>query len=89
MFAALQMTPNSSIHILAKSAEITPANIQAGGNDWVHLKERPDDDQAEAVTKHGKSAAQADKVQHEVAALKMAQGLLKGVPQPTHASCCL
>ena len=55
----------------------------------MHLKERPDDDQAEAVTKHGKSAAQADKVQHEVAALKMAQGLLKGVPQPTHASCCL
>ena len=75
---ALQMTPNSSIHILAKSAENTPANSQTGGHDWVDLKETPED-QADAVTKDGKSAAQADKVQHEVAALKMAQGLLKGV----------
>lgn len=66
------MTPNSSIHILAKSAETTPANLQTGGNDWVDLKERPAEDQAEAVTKDGKSV--------EVAALKMAQGLLKGVP---------
>ena len=73
------MTPNSSIHILAESAENTPANLQTGGNDWVDLKERSAEDQADAVTKDGKSAAQTDKVQHEVAALKMAQGLLKGV----------
>lgn len=71
------MTPNSSIHILAKSAENT-ANFQNGGNDWVDLKERSDEDQSDALTKDGKSVVQADKVQHEVAALKMAQGLLKG-----------
>ena len=73
------MTPNSSIHILAKSAENIPANLQTGGNDWVDVKERPIADQADTVTQDGKAAAQADKVQHEVAALKMAQGLLKGV----------
>lgn len=73
------MTPNSSIHILVKSAENIPANLQIGGNDWVDLNETPVYGQADAVTKDGKAAARADKVQHEVAALKMAQGLLKGV----------
>lgn len=83
--ADTKMTPNSSIHILAKSAEVT-ANLQNGGNDWIDLKERSDEDQADAVTKDGKSVAQADKVQHEVAALKMAQGLLKGELDATKAN---
>lgn len=52
------------------------------------LKERFDEDRADAVTKDGKWVAQADKVQHEVAALKMAQGLLKGAQSLTQAVSC-
>jgi len=75
----VQMTPNSSIHILAKSDENVPANsIQTGvHNDWVDLKEKPAEE-AINPTKERLTTAQANKVQHEVAALKMAQGLLKG-----------
>ena len=79
----LQMTPTSSIHILAKSAENVPAVSQTGHNDWVDLKEKPAEDKTKFIPKDRQPAAQADKVQHEVAALKMAQGLLKG------ASCLL
>ena len=73
------MTPTSSIHILAKSAEHTPATFQNGANDWVDLKEKSEEDSAKTASKVRQSATRADKVQHEVAALKMAQGLLKGV----------
>lgn len=74
----VQMTPNSSIHILAKSDENVPANSQTGVlNDWVDLKEKPAEE-AINPTKERLPTAQANKVQHEVAALKMAQGLLKG-----------
>lgn len=65
------MTPNSSIHILAKSSENIHPNA---GHDWVDLKER-----LEESGSKGQQSAEADKVQHEVAALKMAQGLLKGM----------
>lgn len=76
---ALQMMPNSSIHILAKSDENVPANSQTGvHNDWVDLKEKTAEDTTTAV-KEKKSTVHADKVHHEVAALKMAQGLLKGI----------
>lgn len=72
------MTPTSSIHILAKSDENVPANSQTGvQNDWVDLKEKPAEE-AINPTKERLPTAQANKVQHEVAALKMAQGLLKG-----------
>ena len=72
------MTPNSSIHILAKSDENVPANSQTGvHNDWVDLKEKPAEETIKP-TKERLPTAQANKVQHEVAALKMAQGLLKG-----------
>lgn len=72
------MTPNSSIHILAKSDENVPANSQTGVlNDWVDLKEKPAEEAINA-TKERLPTTQANKVQHEVAALRMAQGLLKG-----------
>lgn len=73
------MTPTSSIHILAKSTENTPATFQNGANDWVDLKEKSEEDRTKTASKGRQTATQADKVQHEVAALKMAQGLLKGV----------
>lgn len=74
----MQMTPNSSIHILAKSDENVPANSQTGGHsDWVDLKEKSAEEPINPI-KEKPSLPQADKVQHEVAALKMAQGLLKG-----------
>lgn len=85
MLAALQITPNSSVHILAESAENIPANLQSGVHDWVDLRGRSDVDQAGTVTEAGQPATQADKVQHEVAALKMAQGLLKGISSSTTA----
>lgn len=74
----MQMTPNSSIHILAKSDENVPANSQTGvHSDWVDLKEKSAEEPINPI-KEKPSLPQADKVQHEVAALKMAQGLLKG-----------
>ncbi|DBB05911.1 TPA: hypothetical protein ACH3X3_009910 [Trebouxia sp. C0006] len=84
--ADAKMTPNSSIHILAKSDENVPANSQTGVlNDWVDLKEKPAEE-AINPTKERLPTAQANKVQHEVAALKMAQGLLKGELDATKAN---
>ncbi|KAL0042653.1 hypothetical protein WJX79_006792 [Trebouxia sp. C0005] len=81
-----KMTPTSSIHILAKSDENVPANSQTGvQNDWVDLKEKPAEE-AINPTKERLPTAQANKVQHEVAALKMAQGLLKGELDATKAN---
>ena len=73
----VQMTPQSSVHILAKSSENIHPNAQAAGHDWIDLKEKPE----EAIVKTIKEQLRApdvDRAQHEVAALKMAQGLLKG-----------
>lgn len=71
---ALQITPNSSIHILAKSSENINPNASS---DWIDLKEKTDEDAvSDAKAQQG---ADANRVQHEVAALRMAQGLLKGV----------
>ncbi|DBA90262.1 TPA: hypothetical protein ACH3X1_003555 [Trebouxia sp. C0004] len=84
--ADAKMTPNSSIHILAKSDENVPANSQTGvHNDWVDLKEKPAEE-AINPTKERLTTTQANKVQHEVAALKMAQGLLKGELDATKAN---
>ena len=77
-FAALQIPLNPSIHILAKSDENIPANSQTCvSNDWVDLKGKSGQGSSTASTDK-KSPVQSDKVQHEVAALRMAQGLLKG-----------
>lgn len=78
------------MHILAESAENNPVNLQSEVHDWVDLRGKPDEDQAETVTQADQPDTQADKVQHEVAALKMAQGLLKGMLASTSASsaCC-
>lgn len=84
----LQLTPNSSIHILAKSDENVPANSQSGvHNDWVDLKEKTTEETNKAF-KDKPSTVPVDRVQHEVAALKMAQGLLKGAaPVLCHSAC--
>lgn len=67
------MTPNSSIHILAKSSENIHPNA---GSDWIDLKGKAEEDLSSNVP--DQQVADFDRVQHEVAALKMAQGLLKG-----------
>ncbi|KAL3154903.1 hypothetical protein ABBQ38_011440 [Trebouxia sp. C0009 RCD-2024] len=84
--ADAKITPNSSVHILAESAENIAANLQSGVHDWVDLRGKPDEDQAETVSQAGQPDPQADQVQHEVAALKMAQGLLKGELDATKAN---
>ena len=49
-------------------------------NDWVDLKEKIESKSKPILKEKQKpSSRQADVVQHEVAALKMAQGLLKGM----------
>ena len=74
------MTPNSSIHILAKSDENMPANSQhTVPGDWVDLKGKPNPS-TKVAHKEKQTKIPADAVQHEVAALKMSQGLLKGKP---------
>lgn len=86
--ADTKITPNSSIHILAKSDENVPANSQnAVPNDWVDLKEKSES-KAKAVAKEKQkhSNRPSDVVQHEVAALRMAQGLLKGELDATKAN---
>ena len=77
----LQITPSSSIHILAKSDENVPANAQNPmPNDWVDLKEKTESKSKPILKEKQKpSSRQTDVVQHEVAALKLAQGLLKGM----------
>lgn len=84
--ADAKLTPNSSIHILAKSDENVPANSQSGvHNDWVDLKEKTTEETNKAF-KDKPSTVPVDRVQHEVAALKMAQGLLKGELDATKAN---
>ena len=67
------MSPNSSIHIVAKSSENVHPNA---GHDWVDLKEKLEGD-ADTGSKR-QQTLESNKAQHEFAALKMAQGLLKG-----------
>lgn len=86
--ADTKITPSSSIHILAKSDENVPANAQNPmPNDWVDLKEKTESKSKPILKEKQKpSSRQADVVQHEVAALKMAQGLLKGELDATKAN---
>lgn len=92
-----QMTPQSSIHILAKSSENIHPNAQAAGHDWIDLKEKPEEAAVKNVKEQPEGTAvkdvkeqlrapDVDRAQHEVAALKMVQGLLKGAASTSQST---